>query len=234
MFNNGGGASGIGIITGDPFFDYASVNPAKNKVYFASRTMAGGSTGTVWCLDITANSATVCSEPGSIWPRSIGDIDGSPTLFNNRIYVGTNAGTIYCLNPLTGATIWTLAVNDGPIKGFVDPDWMAAGLPYRLFIATSTKVTALTDNGASASVLWSQPIAAPSIPLYSGSELYVGSSDGRFYQLTNLGAGAPTVKSVQLGTGAFGVGSPSYDYANGLVYVGTDAGKLFALQVPLP
>lgn len=234
LFNNGGGASGIGIIAGDPFFDYASVNPAKNKVYFTSRTLTGGSTGTVWCLDITASAANLCSEPGAAWPRSIGDIDSAPTLFNNRLYIGTNSGMVYCLNPLTGATIWSIAVGDGPIKGFVDPDWTATATPFRLYISTSTKVTALVDNGATASVLWSQSIAGPSIPLYTGSELFVGSSDGRFYQLTNLGAGAPTVKSVQLGTGAYGVGSPAYDFANALAYVGTDAGKLYAVQVPLP
>jgi hypothetical protein len=42
------------------------------------------------------------------------------------------------------------------------------------------------------------------------------------------------VKSVQLGTGAYSVGSPSYDFANGLAYVGTDSGKLYAVKVPLP
>jgi outer membrane protein assembly factor BamB len=234
MFNNGGGASGIGIIAGDPFFDYGSVNPAKNKVYFTSRSLTGGSTGTVWCLDITGASATLCSEPGSSWPVSIGDADSAPTLFNNRLYIGTNSGAVYCLNPLTGATIWTINVGDGPIKGFVDPDWMASNIPYRLYIATSTKVTALVDNGASASTFWSQSIASPSIPLYTGTELYVGSSDGRLYEMTNLAAGAPTVKSVQLGTGAYSVGSPSYDFSNGLAYVGTDSGKLYAVTVPLP
>jgi len=233
IFNNGGGASGIGIIAGDPFFDYAAVNPAKNKVYFTSRTMTGGSSGTVWCLDITATTATLCSEPGSSWPRALGDIDSAPTLFNNRLYVGNNTGTVYCLNPLTGATIWSFNVGDGPIKGFVDPDWMAGGLPYRLFIATTTKVSALTDNGANATALWSQAIASPSIPLYTGTALYAGSSDGKLYELSNLAA-APTVKSTTLGTGTYAVGSPSYDFANSVAYVGTDQGKLFAVTIPLP
>jgi fibronectin type 3 domain-containing protein len=234
LFNNGGGATGIGIITGDPFFDYAAVNPAKNKVYFTSRAMSGGSSGTVWCLDITATTANLCSEPGASWPVALGDIDSAPTLFNNRLYIGTNNGMVYCLNPLTGATIWSLNLGDGPIKGFVDPDWMASALPYRVFVATSTRVTALTDNGASASVTWNQSIASPSVPLYTGSAMYVGSSDGRLYELTNLGAATPSVKSVVLGPGTYAVGSPSYDFANGLAYVGTDQGKLYAVQVPLP
>jgi len=233
LFNNGGGATGIGIVTGDPFFDYAAVNPARNKVYFTSRTLAGGSAGTVWCLDITATTANLCSEPGATWPVTIGDSDSAPTLFNNRLYIGTNAGLVYCLNPLTGATIWKLDMADGPIKGFVDPDWMAAALPYRLFVATSTQVAALTDNGASATVAWARPIASPAVPLYTGSALYIGSSDGKLYELSNVNA-TPTIKSVVLGTGTYAVGSPSYDYSNGIAYVGTDQGKLYAVTVPLP
>jgi len=233
LFNNGGGASGIGIIAGDPFFDYGSVNPAKNKVYFSSRTMSGGSSGTVWCLDITSTTATLCSEPGSAWPVAIGDTDSAPTLFGNRLYVGNNAGTIYCLDPLTGATIWTFVLGDGPVKGYVDPDFMAGSFPYRLFIATSTKLSAVTDNGASASLAWSQSIGSPSIPLYTGSALYTGSSDGRFYELSNL-AGPVSVKSTVLGTGTYAVGSPSYDFATGVAYVGTDQGKLYAVTIPLP
>jgi outer membrane protein assembly factor BamB/fibronectin type 3 domain-containing protein len=233
LFNNGGGATGVGIITGDPFFDYGAVNPSKNKVYFTSRALSGGSGGTVWCLDITGTTANLCSEPGAAWPVAIGDTDSAPTLFNNRLYIGTNAGVVYCLNPLTGATIWSLNAGDGPIKGFVDPDWMAGALPYRLFVATSTQVAALTDNGATASVAWTQAIPSPAVPLYTGSALYVGSSDGRLYELSNVNA-TPTVKSVVLGTGTYAVGSPSYDFGNGVAYVGTDQGRLYAVTVPLP
>jgi fibronectin type 3 domain-containing protein len=233
LFNNGGGASGIGIIAGDPWIDYATINPAKNKAYFASRALTGGSNATLWCIDFTASGANLCSEPGASWPVALGDIDSGPTLIGNRLYIGNNAGTVYCIDAATGATIWSLAIGDGPIKGFVSPDWMAFGLPMRLFIATSTKITAITDNGASASTAWSHSIASPSVPLFDGSHLYTGSSDGRLYQLSNL-AGPPSVTSVLLGTGAFAVGSPSYDYGNGLIYVGTDSGKLFAVQVPLP
>lgn len=233
IFNNGGGASGIGIVTGDPFFDYAAVNPAKNKVFFTTRAMSGGSSGTVWCLDITATAATLCNEPGAVWPRAVGDIDGAPTLFNNRLYVGTNSGSVYALNPLTGATIWSVNVGDGPIKGFVDPDWMAAALPRRLFVSTTNGISAITDSGASAAVTWTQSIASPSVLLYTGTNVYAGSSDGKLYELSNL-AGPVTVKSVVLGTGTYAVGSPSFDFANNLVYVGTDQAKLFAVKVPLP
>ena len=57
--------------------------------------------------------------------------------------------------------------------------------------------------------------------------------DGKLYELSNLAA-TPTVKSTVLGSGTYAVGSPSYDFANGIAYVGTDQGKLFAITIPLP
>ncbi|HEV7240986.1 MAG TPA: S8 family serine peptidase [Thermoanaerobaculia bacterium] len=233
LFNNGGGASGIGIVAGDPWIDYGSVNPPKNKVYFTSRALTGGSSGTVWCLDITGATANLCSEPGATWPRAIGDIDGSPTLVGNRLYVGTNNGWVYCLNAMTGATIWSTSLDDGPVKGFISPDWTDNSLPYKLFVATSGTITALVDDTSTVFTEWNRFIAGPSVPLFTGSALYIGSSDGKLYELTNLNTFAVT-KSVTLGSGANAVGSPSYDFMNNLVYVGTDAGKLYAVKVPLP
>lgn len=231
MFDNGGGAGGIGVINGDPWIDYGVVDPANNKVYFASRKMSGGSSGTVWCLDYTASSAQLCA---GAWPAAIGDIDGTVTLYNGRVYVGTNPGSLYALDATTGAVIWNVALGDGPIKGFVDVDFTAPGLPYQLNVATTGKVWAITDNGPSATVGWNVAIAAPSIPLFNATALLVGSGDGRLYEITNLNAVTPTVKSVLLGDGSGAVGSPSFEFGTSLAYVGTESGKVYAVQVPLP
>ncbi|HWS72179.1 MAG TPA: hypothetical protein VN605_08690, partial [Thermoanaerobaculia bacterium] len=84
-----------------------------------------------------------------------------------------------------------------------------------------------------AALLWKQTISAPSIPLFVG-QLIVGSGDGRLYQLTNLAAASPTVTSVLLGGGGATVGSPSYDSDYNLIYVGTDAGAVYAVSLPIP
>jgi hypothetical protein len=64
--------------------------------------------------------------------------------------------------------------------------------------------------------------------------MYVGSADGKLYELTNLNSGSPTIKSRTLGTGDAVVGSPSFDYSTSQVYVGTDAGRIYAVSSPLP
>lgn len=64
-------------------------------------------------------------------------------------------------------------------------------------------------------------------------QLFVGSSDGRLYQIDVSGV-SPTTTSVPLGDGSAAVGAPSLDVANNLLYVGTDAGIIYAVAPPIP
>ena len=57
----------------------------------------------------------------------------------------------------------------------------------------------------------------------------MGSTLGRLYQV-NVGTWASS--SVTLGDGTAKVGSPSFDVVNGLLYVGTDDGKVYAVSIP--
>jgi outer membrane protein assembly factor BamB len=219
-FNAG---TGIGIITGDPWVEYAS-----KRLYFTSRSRVGGSSGTLWCLDFTNAAATACSG----FPKALGDIDGSASIFNGRVYVGNNSGRVAAVDATTGTTLWTFDTNDGPVKGFVNPDFIAGALPYKVFFATTTKLWALTDNGATASQTWSVAMSNPSVPIYDGNSLYVGSSNGSLYSI-NVTTGAIS-KSALLGAGDAAVGSPSLDFSNGRIYVGTDGGQVYATTYPLP
>lgn len=218
-FNNGGGANGIGVITGDPYIDYNT-----NRVYFTSRAKQGGTTATAWALSFTNTTAT------KVWGVAIGDSDSSPTLWNGRLYVGNNDGKVFALDPSNGSTIWSFPTNDGPVKGFINPDFFGTG---QLYFATTTKVWAIIDNGASATQKWSVAVSAPSIPLFVNGTLLVGSGDGRLYQFSNLTNASPTQTSVLLNAAA-AVGSPSFDFSTSLAYVGTDAGSVYAVSVPIP
>lgn len=222
-FDNGGGVSAsdaIGIISGDAAIEY------DNRVFFASRAAAGGSNQTLWALSFTDTGAT------KLWSAAIGDSDGGPTVWNGRVYIGTNNGTLYAFNATTGALLWSYATNDGPVKGFVNVDFLSAS--GRLYFATTNKVWSVTDSGASATLNWSVSLTRPSVPLFTGTALLLGSGDGRLYQLTNLSSATPTQTSIILGAGTAGVGSPSFDYASSMVYVGNEAGAIYGVSVPLP
>jgi hypothetical protein len=60
----------------------------------------------------------------------------------------------------------------------------------------------------------------------------VGSSDGRLYQI-DVSLGPSGVTWIQLGDGTASVGTPSYDVINDFVYVGTESGAIYGLELPL-
>ena len=62
-FDNGGGASAIGIITG------IAVDYATNRVYFTSRAAGAGSSHTLWCLNAAAGGLSYD------WSVAAGDIE---------------------------------------------------------------------------------------------------------------------------------------------------------------
>ena len=221
-FNNGGGSNAIGIISSAATVDYAS-----NRIYFASRESSTGSSDTLWCLSFNGTSLS------KAWSVPLGDIDGAPILYGDRLYVGNNSGTVYAIDPSNGQTIWSYATNDGPVKGYIWPEFTSS-TPRKLFFSTTNDVWALTDNGTSANLAWQQTgISSPSSPLFvlGATNLYVGSGDGKLYQL-NTAAGS-IVTSVTLGDGSAAIGCPAYDVVNQTAYVGSESGAIYGIQLPL-
>lgn len=236
-FDNGGGTDGIGVIVGGGAVDYGL-----QRVYFTSRARTGGSSQTLWCLGITAGG--LVDDCG--WPAlALGDIDSAPTLRGGILYVGNNAGTVYAIDVATGAERWHYDTLDGAVKGFIFPDRSST----RVYFATEGTgggqpghVWGLSDDGPGAVTLaWpSVAISGPSIALFTpgGTYILVGSDDGgRLYQLdlTLAGPGVPpATTSLVLGDGSAAVGSPSYDPYYDCVYVGSEAGVIYAVELPLP
>jgi outer membrane protein assembly factor BamB len=213
----------IGVINGA-----ASIDPAASRVYFASRRRGAGNS-TLWCLDYTATSVTLR------WRASPGDIDGSPILQNGVVYVGDNAGVVRTYAADDGTPGWTFSTSDGPVKGFLFPDRTRGDF----YFSTDTRVWALKEDGTPK---WPAvtTIPGPSMTLHRNASnlVYVGSTDGRVYQIDDTAAGfpgpGPAVTSVQLGDGTAPVGQPTLDVFNNLLYVGTEAGVFYAVEVPLP
>jgi outer membrane protein assembly factor BamB len=229
-FDNGGGANGIGIISGQAQVEYSS----PPRVYFTSRRRGGGSSDTVWCLSFSDTART------KIWSQDYGDVDSGPILRNGRVLVGNNAGEVRALDPANGDELWTspYSTGDGPIKGAV---WVSGP---RLFFSTNGKVHGITDNGPgmAPTPFWTGGAAAggavtigsPSPPLLRNGRIYVGGDMSRVYSIdattptpaspTSVVLGDPLVPKV--------AGTPTSDNLSGLVLVGTDQGAIYALAVP--
>jgi outer membrane protein assembly factor BamB len=218
---NGDGL-GIGIISSG-----ASVGYNSRRVHFASRALAGGSSNTIWCVDFAQNP------PRLVWAGAIGDIDGAPVLHGHVVYVGTNAGEVYALDTVTGAVNWSRALGDGPVKGFVFPQFATSNV----LVSTNQRLWSIADNGASSTVNSGWPVAtipSPSTPSFvpGTTKMLVGSTLGRVFQVDAL---APAViEVVILGDGTADVGPPTVDVVNSMFYVGTSQGIVYGVRFPLP
>jgi outer membrane protein assembly factor BamB len=211
---------GIGIVNGAPTLDYP-----RGRLYFASHAL-NGAADTVFAVDLASGI--------KVWSTRVGNVSGSPALRDQVLYVGADDGTIYGLDADDGSVGPSFDTGDGVTKGFVFPDLYGD----RVYVSTATTVWSLRDEGPVFTLRWAHSgIPGPSIVLYPpGSQyLWVGSSDGRLYQIdvtTGNPAQPPDATFVVLGDGTAGVGSPSLDVTRGLVYVGAEDGSLYAVDVP--
>jgi len=232
-FDNGGTgtpANAFGIISSQPSVDYAA-----KRIYFTTRKKAGGSQQTVWCVGFSATAFTAC--PGFAPSTAIGDVDGSVIPWKGNLYVGT-----------TTARSGSSTRIPGRRRRASRPGRADKGLPLPSLCGESHEALLLDELeglglhlGRNDSRLgveerdgWRRH-RVPSIPTFDGTSVFVGSSDGKLHQLTNLATDPPTHTSLVLGAGTVAVGSPTLDYAvPNLLYVGTDAGLVYAVQHPVP
>jgi outer membrane protein assembly factor BamB len=210
----------------------ASVDYARAQVYFASLEFAAGQPS-LWCLKLTAGGIdTPC------WNQtSPAGITGGPVERNGTVYVGDDLGQVWAFDAVVGTPKWpgpyALCGGGLPIKSYVLADRL--GTAEDLYYATSAQLCAARDQGGTVATKWSlSSIPGPTAPVLvrigAVAYVYVGSSDGRLYQVE---ADTAAITSVLLRTGAT-IGAPAFDFRDNMIYVGSDAGAIYAVQVPLP
>jgi uncharacterized repeat protein (TIGR01451 family) len=218
---NGGAFGRIGPVNGQAAVDYAT-----HHVFFASRAFGPApDNNTLWCVDFETGLP--------VWAQPYGDVDASLSLRGGRLYVATNAGTVLAVNATDGSLAWTFTIpaGEGPAKGYVATDARS----QNLYFSTANRVFSLQDQGATVSDNWPTggPFPpSPSTPVYAPLDtlVYIGAGDGRVYRL-NVADGT-TFDSFTLGAGDAAVGSPTLDLRANYLYVGTEAGRVYAVELP--
>jgi hypothetical protein len=228
-FDNGGG--GMGAILGIPAVDYAN-----RRVYFTS--LHGSENKSVWCLDLGPPG------PGALTLRWNSDtpqeISGSPVLIRGRVYVVDTSSDAWSIEAADNADSRSFSLGDGDGKGFLFPDRRNMDL----YVATQGKVHGLIDDtgGGGWSRKWpeiSLTPGTPSVVLFWGgtNSLYVGvdqhpatgNAGGVLHIDTTTGGIAG---SLQLDSAPQVIGAPSLDIGYDLLHVGSEAGILYAVEVP--
>jgi outer membrane protein assembly factor BamB len=226
-FDNGGAATGIGIVVSGPSVDYTA-----GRVYFTSATGASGRNA--WCLDFAA-----ASPPQPCWAgfgvATGADSEASPILFAGSVLVSESAasGNLYGLDTATGAASLLAALGGGGAKGYVFPRFGTTD------VLASTATTVWSIDTAVPTTNWSGGcVSTPSTPtaVPFTDFVFLGSTEGKLFQMSAAsGSGCPSTPSVCIGDcTSTVVGAPAYDLLHGMLYAGTDEGKVYGVRVPFP
>ena len=216
----------MGTVKGMASVDYAQ----PNRVYFVTSSP----TATFFALDLGPIGTPSLTLAPEVWNRkAMGGTNGAAVLRGGRVYLGDAAGEVHALH-ITGGTAgvsYSMPTGDGEVKGFMWPDRRANN---RLYFSTVNQVHAVRDDDTAFAPIWAVPLSAgakPSVLLQrpGTDELYVGDDTGRLVRLdANSGA---EMSSVPLEPGVV-IGAPSLDNVQGLIFVGSDSGVIYAVRLP--
>ncbi|MGH9685111.1 MAG: PQQ-binding-like beta-propeller repeat protein [Candidatus Acidiferrales bacterium] len=225
---NANGVSPVDIIVSTPLVDY--VNGA---IWVTSRSAGGTAQPSLWKLDPDTGKV--------LFSAKLGDTDSSPSLSlpGDILFVGNNAGTLYAINPITGAILKSFAGGDGAIVGF--PVVIGFSSPYTVVFSGVTSVHAVTFNKTTGAFtqLWTPvTIDTPSAPTGATNlgKVYVGANDGKIHEI-DLATGKDDFDVTAnllngLNNAPAIVGNPSIDLLLSRVYITTNDQRAYAFPFP--
>ncbi len=219
---------GTGVIHAPALVDYVG-----KRVYFGSRRRVGGSSNTLWCVDVPTQSP--CGNWGTDGGIDVGEIDVALSLRNGRLYYLTTTGTfgsVDVANPV--GSLHTFGVGGSP-KGMWTYD--AGSAHVRAIVSTGTRLRLIDDDTATAGTMnavspfdntpTGTAFSAPVLGASPANHVFVGDGSGQlraFLLFDGSSAGART-----LGATSATIGTPRRDVSTGLLIVGGSDGVIYAV-----
>jgi len=218
------------------------------RIYFGTQPAenSGYSKSYLYCLDMNGNL---------LWRvNTTGDLDSTPAIVDNNLYVCSGNGKIYCFETETGSINWMVQYSDYGLSSpaivkdrlvFSSMDGkiyclnMSSGeLIWSTSIGLSTRSTPVIVNDSvfscnycidleSGNIIWQSEIGIVllSSPVFFQNKIYIGSRDEKIYCLD-----AMTGRKLW----RFYTGSMTYQYspatAYGNIYVGNAFGFIYCID----
>jgi hypothetical protein len=239
----------MGEVIGQPWVDYE-----RNRLYVTTRNGVFGGQNGLWVLRTVQEGANAAGTLVTSF-GTVGDSQIPPTAsYNGQVLyladvpdqsAGFTAGTLHAfnLNGGTPAQKWAggMAIQSplGYPKGLVWEDFgVNPGGERRLYVVTDDNardgIRCIQDDGASGSPCWHRPHPASGGRFRSmvigDDALYVGSSDGRLYQIDYVTGSIVTCYAVS-GSPDLGDASTSDGQQ---IFLGSAGGRVYRIELPLP
>lgn len=163
-------------------------------------------------------------EGKAIWKVPLGDLEASPLVFNQNIYVGNTEGRFFCVHRSSGQTLWKFEI---PHNSTHDGIRSAAAASGSTVVFGADDGTLYCLDAETGSLQWKYGTGAPivSTPCIADSSVYIGNLNGTVCALDMRSGSLRWKQETQPGIYA------SISLAHGRIFVGTTGGTLFAFNV---
>lgn len=147
------------------------------------------------------------------------DVDTTPVVVGERVYVASYAGGIYALNRVNGSVLW----REPQLTGVI-----GLGVRGRRLVASSADLGVICLDLGSRRELWRKPIlrGSPTAPVMTSAYVLVGETNGGFLALS-LASGQERAR-IEAGSG---FSAPAAVKA-GRGFALSNGGQLYAFRIP--
>lgn len=220
------------VILSSPYIDRDT-----DRLFVTTRNrLAGETQRSLWAIDMVSGALA--------WSQAVGDVQVSPMLAGDRIYVATMGGDIKAVSRDDGAVAWSVTVGGGAFA-ITSDIYAESRSPYdRLigFVAADGLARVVRDDGLTGALAWetrpsgavfSSPVAFDG----NAGKMYIGANNGYVYQL-NSDTGSIEA-SRQVGASNAVVGAPTFFFDSASIpaddvrmVVGSTAKQVYKFCVP--
>lgn len=162
-------------------------------------------------------------EGTSLWRRDYGDLEASPLLRAQKVYVGNTAGTFFCVDPATGDQVWKYELPENARQKGIRSSAAAIGNTIA-FGAEDGFLYALDAETGSRRWRYNTGGSIVASPCIAGGNAVIGNLNGIVSAVDSM-TGESRWK---FAAGASIYASPSY--AEGRIFIGTTGGMMYALD----